>query len=232
MGATSDRGDGGTRIIWKGVFRGGCRVVSYRIGECRGQCVWNGRANLTRPYPLKEKSGERVGPTRASPRLCLLLECSLSLILLFLSCLPSQLSHFSLNFKYLLTIMLKDLVRGRGVKIMVLWAPGQGLFKEAWVDVCGIFYLCLLLSDPFPLSFLRWFGIRLRSWLRDKSWNLTVRPSRNLGPFIWSVAVLGVLGVSIGHQSISLGPRMKALDYLLACNLWFPPKNDLYALGL
>ena len=120
--------------------------------------------------------------------------------------------------------MLKDLVRGRGVKIMVLWAPGQGLFKEAWVDVCGIFYLCLLLSDPFPLSFLRWFGIRSRSWLRDKSWNLTVRPSRNLGPFIWSVAVLGVLGVSVGHQSISLGPRMKALDYLLAVTFDFRPR--------
>ena len=73
-------------------------------------------------------------------------------------------------------------------------------------------------------------GISPETWL-----SLAVRPSRlwsNLGHFIWSVAVLGALGVSIGHQSISLGPRMKALDYLLACNLWFPPKNDLYALGL
>ena len=82
--------------------------------------------------------------------------------------------------------MLKDLVRGRGVKIMVLWAPGQELFKEAWVDVCGIFYLCLLLSDPFPLSFLRWFGIRLRSWLRDKSWNLTVFSCKTEPPVVQS----------------------------------------------
>lgn len=134
--------------------------------------------------------------------------------------------------------MLKDLVRGRGVKIMVLWAPGQGLFKEAWVDVCGIFYLCLLLSDPFPLSFLRWFGIRLRSWLRDKSWNLTVF-SRKTEPPVVQSWTLHLKCCRIGSvrgfhwSSIHLiGPKNESLRLSSCCNLWFPPKNDLYALGL